>query len=159
MTGIGDLRDQSLLDLGCGLGCFYGYLKGQGWRGEYTGIDILGFMVRGARSRFPEARFEQFDILRNPPQEKWDYVFVNGVFNHKVRDNWTWIEKMVTRVFASARKGVAFTLLRREEGWGDPDLFYADPAELEQKVRLWSGGKYKIVAGYLPEDMAAYLYK
>ncbi len=159
LAAIGDLQDQSLLDLGCGLGCLYGYLKGQGWRGQYTGIDILDFMVRGARARFPEARFEERDILRNPPDEKWDYVFVNGVFNHKVKDNWAWIESMVGRAFASARRGMAFTMLKKEPGWMDQDLFYADPLELEQKVTLWSGGKYKIVAGYLPEDMAAYLYR
>ncbi len=159
LAAIGDLQDQSLLDLGCGLGCLYGYLKGQGWRGQYTGIDILDFMVRGARARFPEARFEERDILRNPPDEKWDYVFVNGVFNHKVKDNWAWIESMVGRAFASARRGMAFTMLKKEPGWMDQDLFYADPLELEQKVRFWSGGKYKIVAGYLPEDMAAYLYR
>lgn len=159
LAGIGDLQNQSLLDLGCGLGCFYGYLKGKGWRGEYTGIDILDFMVRQARARFPEARFEKRDILRNPPQEKWDYVFVNGVFNHKVKDNWGWIQGMVERSMACARKGVAFTLLKRENAWMDKDLFYANPRELERKVRLWSGEKYKIVAGYLPEDMAVYLYK
>ncbi len=158
LTGIGDLQNQSLLDLGCGLGCFYGYLKGQGWQGEYTGIDILDFMVRRARARFPEARFEEGDILRDPPREKWDYVFVNGVFNHKVKDNWGWLESMVGRAFALARKGMAFTLLRRETGWMDPDLFYADFGDFERKVRLWSGGKYKIVTGYLPEDMAAYLH-
>jgi SAM-dependent methyltransferase len=158
LAGIGDLQNQSILDLGCGLGCLYGYLKGKGWQGDYSGFDILDFMVKNARARFPEARFETRDILRNPPDEKWDYVFINGVFNHKIKDNWAWIEKMVTQAFASSRKGMAFTILNRESGWLDNDLFYADPKELEEKIKLWSGGKYKIVMGYLPEDMAAYLF-
>lgn len=158
LAGMGDLQGKSLLDLGCGLGCLYGYLKGTGWKGDYTGIDILDFMVKQARVRFPEARFEKRDVLQNPPQEKWDYVFVNGVFNHKVKDNWAWIDKTVERIFASARLGVAFTMLNRNYSWPDEELFYTTPQELEEKIKLWSRGKYKIVMGYLPEDMAAYLY-
>jgi SAM-dependent methyltransferase len=159
LAGIGDLKNQSILDLGCGLGCLYGYLKSQGWQGEYTGFDILDFMVKKARARFPGVRFEKRDILQNPSDEKWDYVFINGVFNHKIKDNWSWIERMVTRAFSSARKSVGFTILNREVGWLDQELFYADPKELEEKVKLWSDGKYKIVKGYLAEDMTAYLFK
>ena len=159
LAGIGDLRGKSILDLGCGLGCFYSYLKAGGWTGDYTGIDILGPMVRGARKRFPEARFEKRDILQNPLREKWDYVFANGVFNHKVKDNWAWIEAMVRQSFDVCRCGMAFTLLNRNIGWLDQDLFYSTPGELEEKVRVWSGGKYRIVTGYLEEDMAAHLLK
>jgi len=159
LTGIGDLQGKSLLDLGCGLGCFYGYLKGTGWKGDYTGIDILDFMVNRARARFPGARFEKRDILRNPPREKWDYVFVNGVFNHKIKDNWAWIEAMVRQALAASRLGMAFTMLNREIGWLDEELFYTTSGELGRKAALWSGGNYKIVTGYLPEDMTVYLFK
>ncbi|HTC21104.1 MAG TPA: class I SAM-dependent methyltransferase [bacterium] len=159
LSGIGDLQNKKILDLGCGLGCFYGFLKDRGWQGEYTGIDILDMMVQAARKRFPDARFEKRDILRRPPSEKWDYVFVNGVFNHKVKDNWAWIDQMVRQSLESAREGMAFSLLNLEVGWLDSDLFYAHPRELEERARQWSGGKYKLFKGYLPEDMTVYLYK
>jgi SAM-dependent methyltransferase len=161
LTGIGDLTGASILDLGCGLGCFYGFLKNKGWTGVYTGIDILDLMVKSARERFPEAVFEKRDILRDPPVRKWDYVLINGVFNHKVTDNWEWIDRMVKAAFSLAEKGLAFNVLNaeREWEWADTDLFYADPKALEDKVKDWSGGKYKIVKGYLPEDLTAYLYR
>jgi SAM-dependent methyltransferase len=159
LAGIGDLQGKRILDLGCGLGCLYGYLSGKGWKGEYTGIDILPLMVKGARKRFPEARFEKRDILQKPPSEKWDYVFINGVFNHKVKDNWAWIEQMVGRCMALAEKGMAFNLLNIEQGWMDSDLFYTHPKILEEKAGIWSGGRCKIVQGYLAEDMTVYLYK
>ena len=159
LARIGDLDGQSILDLGCGLGCLYGYLKGRGWQGTYTGFDILDRMVVGARKRYPGVRFEKRDMLRNQPDEKWDYVFVNGVFNHKVKDNWAWIEEGVRRSLAVARKGMAFTILNGELSFMDKDLFYTDPTELEKRVKEWSGGKYKIAKDYMPEDMAAYLYK
>lgn len=59
LLAIGDLKGKSILDLGCGLGCLYGYLKELGWKGEYTGIDVLDMMVKGARERFPGVSFEK----------------------------------------------------------------------------------------------------
>jgi SAM-dependent methyltransferase len=161
LTEIGDLKGKKTLDLGCGLGCFYAFLKNTGWSGEYRGIDILDLMIKGARRRFPGVAFEKRDILQNPPAEKWDYIFINGVFNHKVKDNWAWIEQMSKAAFALAEKGLAFNILDSgvEVEWADKDLFYANPNILEEKVKQWSGGNYKIVRGYLPEDQTVYWYR
>jgi SAM-dependent methyltransferase len=155
---IGDLQNSKILDLGCGLGCLYGYLKSHGWRGDYTGIDLLPSMVKEARIRFPEARFEVRDILENPTPEQWDYVLISGIFNHRVHDNWEWMEQIMKAVLKSARKGAAFNVLSSESGWWDSELFYAPPAGLERKANEWSAGKYKLVRGYLPEDLTVYLY-
>ena len=159
LTNIADLQGKKILDLGCSLGCLYGFLKGKGWKGEYTGMDILGMMVQKARRRFPGVDFEKRNILSDPPQRKWDYVLINGVLNHRVKNNWAWIEQMVKASLVLAERGVAFNLLNSEaEGeWGDRDLFYANPKVLEEKLRQWSRGNYRIVKGYLPEDMTAYL--
>ncbi len=158
LTQIGDLEGKRILDLGCGLGCFYGFLKGKGWKGDYNGIDILGMMVKKAKKRFPGTLFEQRDILKDPLAEKWDYVLINGVFNHKVRDNWGWMEVMVPQAFAASGMGLAFNLLNVEGGWLDSELFYANPRTLEEKVKVWSKGKYKIIKGYLPEDISVFMY-
>lgn len=160
LLAIADLKDKSILDLGCGLGCLYGYLKEQGWNGEYTGIDVLDMMIRGARKRFPGAAFEKKNILLNPPNRQWDYVLISGIFNHRVKDNWAWIEETVRSCFKLSRVGMAFNLLESQsrEDDIDPGFFYAKRLDLEQKAYLWSGGNYKIVSGYLPDDMTAYLY-
>ncbi len=156
---IADLQNQKILDLGSGLGCLYGYLQKQNWRGNYTGFDLLKVMVREAKARFPEARFEARDILAAPPREQWDYVLISGVFNHRVRDNWAWMDQMVKAAKGLTRKGLAFNLLSSEQGEWDPELFYANPQDLERRVKDWSGGNYKMVSGYLPGDITAYLYK
>ena len=161
LVKIGDLQGKRILDLGCGLGCLYGFLKGRGWEGEYTGIDILDIMVKDARRRFPGVAFEKRDVLENPPVRKWDYVFINGVLNHRVKDNWAWIEQIVKSAYGLAEKGVGFNLLNSDvEGeWGDRDLFYADPKVLERKVGQWSGGNHRIVTGYMPEDITVYMFR
>ena len=158
LVKVGDLSGQRILDLGCGLGCLYGFLKNQGWEGEYTGYDLLGFMVKGAAKRFPGVHFEKRNFLENPPERTWDYILINGVFNHKVKDNWTWIEEMVQLSLNKAKKGVAFNILVTGQGWGDEDLFYADPHELESRAARWTGGNYRLLRDYLDEDMAVHLY-
>jgi len=158
LAGIADLKGSRILDLGCGLGCLYGYLKSRGFEGEYTGIDLLPSMAREARTRFPEARFEARDILKYPPREQWDYVLISGLFNHRVHDNWAWMDQLVKAVLRLSRRGTAFNVLSSEAGWWDKELFYANPSELERRAREWSQGKYRMVRGYLPEDLTVYLY-
>jgi SAM-dependent methyltransferase len=159
LAGIGDLQGRRILDLGCGLGCLYGWLKGRGWEGEYTGYDLLAPMVRRARKRFPEARFEVRDLLADPPDRAWDHVLINGIFNHRVRDNWVWIDRTVRAAFERAEKGLALNLLNGEEDSSDPEMFYATPSEFERRAMEWAGGKARLVRGYLHGDMTAYLYK
>lgn len=159
LTGIGDLNGKCIMDVGCGLGCLYGYLKSQGWQGEYIGFDTLGLMVRAARRRYPGVIFEKKDILSSFPGRKCDYVLISGIFNHKVKDNWAWVEQMIKKAMLISNKGVAFNILNANCPWKDDDLFYADPMVLDDKVHLWSEGKYKILDGYLPgEDLTVYLF-
>jgi len=155
---VGDLSGQKILDLGCGLGCLYGYLKALGWEGEYTGFDLLNFMIKGAKKRFPGVPFEKRDFLAEPPSRTWDYILINGVFNHKVKDNWAWIEEMVALSLQKAGKGVAFNILVTGQGWGDEDLFYADPYEVEKRADRWTGGNFRILRDYMDEDMTVHLY-
>lgn len=119
LYGIGNLKGKSILDIGSGLGCFYAYLKAREWEGQYTGFDVLKPMVQTASRRFPGVRFEKRDILKKPPLEKWDYAFISGVMNHKVRDNWAWVEKMAKGALKLASIGLGFNLLTDETPWKD----------------------------------------
>jgi tetratricopeptide (TPR) repeat protein len=68
-----------VLDVGCGLGALKDYFDRSGLAVDYTGYDIVPAMVERARRRHPEARFEVRDILRDPPGERFDFVFCSGV--------------------------------------------------------------------------------
>jgi len=159
ITEIGDLKGTRILDLGCGLGCLYAFLREQGWEGEYTGMDLLSLMVKRARWRFPGVEFEKRDLLRQPTDRKWDYVLINGVFNHRVSDNWAWMEQLVKAAWALCDKGVGFNVLSSGSGWKDPELFYADPRVLETKAAQWTDGNSRVVAGHLPEDLTVYFLR
>lgn len=58
----------NVLDLGCGNGRFLAYLAGQGWRGQYVGLDGSAGLLAEARSMADSltgvaARYEQADLL------------------------------------------------------------------------------------------------
>ncbi len=65
---------------------------------------------------------------------------------------------MVSQAMSRAEKGVAFNILVSGQGWGDEDLFYADPGELEKRANQWTGGNYRILRDYMDEDMAVHLF-
>jgi hypothetical protein len=44
------------------------------------------------------------------------------------------------------------------QGWGDEDLFYADPREVEKRADRWTGGNFRLLRDYMDEDMTVHLY-
>ncbi|TLY52932.1 MAG: class I SAM-dependent methyltransferase [Gammaproteobacteria bacterium] len=71
-TGVGEaLLDTHapLLDLGCGIGLLAHTLRGQGYTGEYFGVDndaekIVAARAAAARAQFPDVRFDCIDLAR-----------------------------------------------------------------------------------------------
>ena len=104
-----------ILDLGCGFGDFYQFLKtklGEGNFG-YTGIDINSKIIEGAKEKFPSVDFRTCDILEDELNEQFDYVVSTSSFNLKLNelDNYTFIKNIFTTCYNAATKGVAIDLL------------------------------------------------
>ena len=156
---IGDLQGTRVLDVGCGLGCFYGYLRDQDWTGSYTGFDRLKDMVAEAQARFPEVRFEARNIAENPPVERWDWVFMSGLFNHKVRDNWGWIRQVAGTALDLAEQGIGFNLLADSHPDPDPDFFYASKKDLGEFAESLAPGRWRHGPSHVPDDLTIFLYK
>src|SRR5262249_50718932 len=51
-------KDARVLDVGCGIGQFYGFLLARGYQGAYTGIDVVPEYVEHCRTHFPNGQFE-----------------------------------------------------------------------------------------------------
>lgn len=70
-----------LLDGGCGLGNWAGYLAGLGYR--VLGVDISAPAVAAARRRFPECEFEVLDLRATGlPDESFDGYLSWGAIEH-----------------------------------------------------------------------------
>ena len=162
---VGDVRQARILDFGCGTGQLLAYLKRErDFTGEYTGYDLSEGALAVARKRFPDARFECRDILANPPTDDFDYVFVSGVFNNKVRDNWALFQALARMLYDRARIAFAFNVLSLYVYYLDSDLAYFEPEKvfafckenLSPCVTLRHD--YEVKEGALPYEFAVYVY-
>ena len=156
LAAVGALDGCRVLDVGCGLGDLCGYLEGVATRVDYHGCDLNPRMVAAAAARHPTRRFAVLDLLReDPPGGSHDYVVASGLFY--LRDE-AFQHAMVARMFACARRAIAFNSL---SAWADrqaPGEYYADPGRvLECCHRLT--GRVVLRHDYLPNDFTVYAYR
>jgi cyclopropane fatty-acyl-phospholipid synthase-like methyltransferase len=73
-----ELDGKKILDFGCGLGAFCGYLQDNACEVEYVGIDLLDSYLKKAKQSYPNAKFLKASVL--DLNEEFDYVFSSGVY-------------------------------------------------------------------------------
>lgn len=159
LAEIAPLEGTSILDLGCGLADLKEFFQIKKLSVDYTGYDITSTMIDNARKRFPDSHFEVRNILDGPePEPAFDYVLSSGIFYLRKTEPMEFMEKIVGRMFALCRRGVAFnTLSLRADRMGS-DEFYADPGEV---LTLCQSITRRVILrhDYLPHDFTVYLYR
>jgi ubiquinone/menaquinone biosynthesis C-methylase UbiE len=83
LTEVGVRSGVSVLDVGCGLGDYYRYLRTLGLDVEYTGVDINSALVEECKKRYPDANFYLANIERDN-LGKFDFVVSSSSFNLKI---------------------------------------------------------------------------
>lgn len=159
---LGDFRDKTLLDVGCGVGGFWEFLKDNGIPCDYNGIEINPRMIEMAQGKYPQLkdRFWVCDILETDLERKYDYVLSNGPLNLAFDDgfNVDVTLKLVRRMYDLAEIGAAITMtsaLTRKPVIG---TFYYNPLEiLEGVLKFCTNVCFDHT--YLPHDFAIFCYK
>jgi len=157
-TEIGNLHGKSILDYGCGLGDFIGYLEKRAINVKYTGYDISEKMIKRARKLHPKHCFEVRDIIKEVPNQKFSYIFAIGL-NIRITDNVGFIKELIRRMFQIAQDGVFVSLLSSHSEYFDAQSFYHDPALLLDWCLKNITRKCILRHDYLPHDFAIYIYK
>ncbi len=128
-----DLRGKSVHDVGSGAGHLLDYLIERGIDASYSGSDLSAKMVEAARRRHPDARFESRDLLRDPPEERFDVLLCSGLFHVKLdaADGvwWEFVRSMLRAMFDRCREAIAFNLMSDQVDFRSEILFYASPAD------------------------------
>ncbi len=134
-----DLRGKSVHEIGAGAGHLLDFRAERGFDSAYSGSDLSEKMVAAARVRHPEAAFEQRDLLRDPPVERFDAVLASGVFNVKLHHSdeawWNYVQRMIRAMFAQCREVTAFNLMTDRVDFRSENLFYANPAAVLEFCR------------------------
>ena len=98
LGGIGIGTSSSVLDVGCGFGDLYSYLKKTAWSGEYLGIDLVNELLDEARRQHPGISVQNRDLLRDPLPMQYDYVVSAGIFNLKLHISIRFIPKCMIQL-------------------------------------------------------------
>ena len=142
---LGDIKNDTLVDAGCGFGDFYLYLKETNRLPKaYIGLDLCTPMVKEAKIR-TGCKILKCDILKQPiPTADW-YV-ASGSMNLL-----THIETriFIQRCFEKSRKGFVFNLLCGKENAGG--FNYWAPHNI-LKICKALDTKVQIKEGYMEGD-------
>ena len=154
-----DLEGKDILDVGCGLGDLYGWLKSRFKSFNYTGVDITSSMIDEASKSYPDAEFKVQNINEIETAEPlYDLVFASGIFNRKIADHEAFVKETIKSMFSLCRIGVAFNILSTKADFFEEEEYYADPDVLLDFCKELSK-KSVLRHDYMPHDFTVYLYK
>lgn len=163
----------SVLDVGCGFGDFYGFLKKRGLIKDmeisYTGYDIAPKILEVARERYPdkEAVFAVKDVLTEKI-ERFDYVAASGLFSLRLVPedlHLEFVAEMLAKLYDIAGEGVAANFLSTAAiphvapiDKNKEQYYYFDP-EWAVKMAKKISQRYMLRHDYHPADFTLYLLK
>jgi len=158
LTQIADMNECSILDVGCGVGDLFGFVKAHFNQVEYVGVDLHPSMIAHAVRKYPEGTFLHQSL--DQVTERADYVLVSGAFNIRVADNEHYLQRVIRQSFSHAKKGVAFNLLSRYAPYDlvCPGLYYYDPGTVFSYCKKLAN-RVTLRHDYLSNDFSIYLYR
>jgi SAM-dependent methyltransferase len=154
-----DLNGKKVLDYGCGKGDLYGYAKEHGIDIDYTGLDINPELVKLAKEKHPDAAFGVADAEEAPLGERFDIVFICGVFNNRVQGVEESMLNVLSGLFEITGEALAINALSTHSGYKAVELNYTSPEELSLFVEENLTPHYMLRQDYLPGDFTMFLYK
>jgi SAM-dependent methyltransferase len=160
LAEVGDLAGRRILDVGCGLGGFVGWLDERGIAADYTGIDLTADLVARARSLHPGRRFLTGGILDDvlPAGERFDYVLASGIFATYAEGAEDYLRRVVARMWSLADIACAFNSLSAWAPTREAGEYHADPlatAAFCRELTPWLVLRHD----YHARDFSFYLYR
>jgi len=164
IKSIGIKSQDHVLDVGCGFGDLYFYLKDSIGDIRYTGIERKKFLADIARTNLSSeknAEIKEHDIIDFDSFDRsFDWVVASGIFPFAYDGFLDEVYGYVKKMFKMSKSGVSFNLLTSlapEENKFD-HMQYSNPAEIISKFSSISTN-FRLLHDYLPNDMTIHLYK
>jgi len=155
----------SLLDFGCGLGELKKHIDARGLDHiRYEGLEISRRFADAARERLPGVPIHCMDVLApGIGLEEFDYVVMNGIFTR--RQSLThaqmldYLERLVAKVFAAARRGLAFNVMSPCVDWKGEALFHPTFDEIVAIVERTLSRHFVLRNDYGLYEFTCYVYR
>ncbi|MBI3500573.1 MAG: class I SAM-dependent methyltransferase [Bacteroidetes bacterium] len=153
-------KNDSVLDIGCGYGDLWRHLQQNGWKGKYTGIDIVPGLINEANKRYPKINFRLTDITSGKFNEVHDWVFSSGALTSKTEeiDSHEHIRQMLQKMFALCRKGVSANFCSPLVDF-ESDVNFHPQFDRILKITSELTKRFVLRHDYMPYEFTLYLYK
>lgn len=153
-------RMRSVLDVGCGFGDLYDFLRRGGFTGQYTGIDFIPELIETGRAAYPEADLRVGDVAEFAPGERFDIVIASGIFNAKLAhdDQWTHVTSTLERMFDLCTVAAGADFLTSYCDFEREDLFYCPPERVFGFAKSLTR-RVGLLHHYMPFEFAIVLFK
>ena len=150
------LPNCSVLDVGCGTGDFYEFLKSRYKGIRYKGVDFSELMIEKAKQKY-NSNFENADLSNI--KEKFDYVFALGTFNLKSdEDQSLYFRNNIEKCFDLCEKRCVIFIKGDSSIAKYEDIHYYCPIEI-MKSALSITPHVLISTSFLPYEITLCMYK
>lgn len=165
----GDSADRvSLLDFACGTGELFRQARDLRKPAiSYRGIDLSELALSHAQAKFPDADFQQFDIVQATANEladlAVDYCVINGLFTVKGglsdAEMWDFMAAVLERLWPVTRKAIAFNVMSKQVDWERGDLFHVSLDRMAEFLHRLAGRHVTFHADYGLFEYTSYVWK
>jgi SAM-dependent methyltransferase len=154
------IPESSVLDVGCGFCDLSEFLVQHGWRGRYTGVDIVPGLLEVARRRHPHLDIRELDITdESAPLEEYDFVISSGALNATLPSgsNETHIEVALRSMYLRSRHATCVDFLSSYVDFQKPGAYHTDPGwALAAAKRLTR--RVLLRHDYMPYEFSLFLF-
>jgi len=158
LAQVGPLDQARVLDVGCGLGHLLDFLQERFSGIDYTGVDLVAETLARAAQKHPQASFLCRDIVEQPLEESFDYVFICAVFNNPISQPQSYLQGLVEAAFGHAGKGLAFNFISNRANYLEEGMAYHDPLEVLSFCLTRLTRQARLEHHYRRCDTAVFLY-
>jgi len=154
-----NLRNSSILDLGCGFGDLLGFMKASGLEVDYTGFDTSCNALEIARAKHPSGRYELFDISNLEEEERhFDYIFASGIFNDKRAEPNHFVRSVFGQAYRLANRGFSVNFLSTTASLRYEESEYTAPS-LIARICEENNMRFEINHFYMPFEFTVHVSK
>jgi SAM-dependent methyltransferase len=127
-------KKNSLLDVGCGFGDLYAWLKEHNYNDtiEYYGIDIMESFIEEAKQNHYEIkdRFAVKDFLKTNEEDLYDFIVASGIFGYN-DGGYEYVERVFRRAYQACKTGFAMDFLSDKVDYRASETnFFANPEKV-----------------------------